>query len=87
MQELLKQPQYQPMELEEQVIIILAGTTGYADKVPVDKMVQWQADLLRFMAASHPEVGKEIVKKKVLSDDLRGSMTSAFETFSSTWQG
>jgi F-type H+-transporting ATPase subunit alpha len=87
MQEILKQPQYQPMELEEQVIVILAGTSGYADHVPVEKMGQWQADLLRFMASSHPEIGKEIVEKKALPDDLRSRMATAFETFTSTWQG
>lgn len=87
MQEILKQPQYQPMELEEQVIVIQAGTSGYADKVPLDKMSQWQADLLRFMASSHPDIGKEISEKKALSDNLRSRMATAFETFSSTWQG
>ena len=87
MQEILKQPQYQPMELEEQVMVILAATSGYADHMPVDKMAQWQADLLRFMASSHPEVGKEIVEKKTLSDDLRSRMATAFETFTSTRQG
>ena len=73
--------------MEEQVIVILAGTSGYADHIPVDKMAQWQADLLRFMASSHPEVGKEIAERKVLSDDLRARMATAFETFTSTWQG
>jgi F-type H+-transporting ATPase subunit alpha len=87
MQEILKQPQYQPMDLEDQVIVILAGTSGYADKVPIEKMAQWQVDLLRFMASAHPEIGKEIVEKKALPDDLRGRMASAFSTFSSTWQG
>jgi len=87
MQELLKQPQYQPMEMEEQVIVILAGTSGYADKVPVEKMDQWQAELLRYMSNSHPEIGNEIVEKKALSDDLRAKMAQAFETFANTWQG
>jgi F-type H+-transporting ATPase subunit alpha len=87
MQELLKQPQYDPMEFENQVIVILAGTSGYADHVPVEKMDQWQTDLLRYMANSHPEIGKEIVEKKTLSDDLRSKMGKAFETFTSTWQG
>lgn len=87
MQELLKQPQYQPMELEEQVMVILAGTSGFADQVPVEKMAQWQADLLRFMALSHPEIGKEIAEKKALSDDLRARMNQAFETFKNSWQG
>jgi F-type H+-transporting ATPase subunit alpha len=87
MQELLKQPQYEPMEFEEQVLIILAGTSGYADHVPVDKMRQWETDLLRFMSSSHPEIGKEIIEKKALSDDLRSRTATAFETFASTWQG
>ena len=87
MQELLKQPQYEPMEFEEQVIVIMAGTSGYADQVPVDKMRQWETDLLRFMSSSHPEIGKEIIEQKALSDDLRSRMITAFETFSSTWQG
>jgi len=87
MQEILKQPQYKPMEIEDQVIVILAGTSGYADHVPVDKMSQWQTDLLRFMASSHPEIGKEIVEKKALSDGLRSRMATVFATFSSTWQG
>jgi F-type H+-transporting ATPase subunit alpha len=87
MQELLKQPQYKPMEFEEQVIVILAGTSGYADHVPVDKMRQWETDLLRFMSSSHPEIGKEIIEKKALDDNLRSRMVTAFGTFSSTWQG
>ena len=87
MQELLKQPQYEPMEFEEQVMVILAGTSGYADHVPVDKMRQWETGLLRFMSASHPEIGREIIEKKALGDDLRSRIATAFETFSSTWQG
>ena len=87
MQELLKQPQYQPMEMEDQVMVILAGTTGYADNVPVEKIGQWQADLLRYMSNSHPEIVKEIIEKKALSDELRSKMAQAFETFAKTWQG
>jgi F-type H+-transporting ATPase subunit alpha len=87
MQELLKQPQYQPMEMEEQVMVILAGTSGYGDKVPVEDMDKWQTDLLRYMSNSHPEIGKEIIEKKALSDDLRSKMAQAFETFAKTWQG
>jgi len=87
MQEILKQPQYQPMEFEEQVIVLMAGTSGYADKVPVEKIAQWQADLLRFMSSSHPEIGKEIIEKKAVSNELREKMGQAFSTFASTWVG
>lgn len=86
MQEILKQPQYQPMELEEQVIVIFAGTNGYADGVPVEKMGQWQADLVRYMATSHPEIGKDILAKKAISDETRAALTKALDAFRAGWQ-
>jgi F-type H+-transporting ATPase subunit alpha len=85
MQEILKQPQYQPMSLSDQVISIFAGTNGYADLVPVDKMARWQNELLKFMESSYPEIGKAIADKKAIADDIRGSLTSALDVFRSTW--
>ncbi len=85
MQEILKQPQYQPMELEEQVIIIFAGTNGYADGVPLEKMAQWQTDLIRYMAASYPEIGKDIVVKRSITDDNRTALTKALDGFRAGW--
>src|SRR5512139_546763 len=49
MQEILKQPQYSPMSLSDQVIVLFAATNGYADQAPVASMMQWQTDVLRFM--------------------------------------
>lgn len=86
MQEILKQPQYQPMELEDQVIVIFAGTNGYADNVPLDKMAQWQADLIRYMSSSNPEVGKDILTKKTITDDNRAALTKALDGFRAGWQ-
>lgn len=86
MQELLKQPQYQPMEFEYQVIVIFAGTNGYADGVPLDKMAQWQHDLIRYMETSYPEIGKDIVAKKAISDDNRAALTKALDGFRAGWQ-
>jgi len=86
MQEILKQPQYQPVELENQVIIIFAGTNGFADNVPLDKMAQWQADLARFMETSYPEIGKEIASKKKIEDDTRAALMKALDGFRATWQ-
>ena len=85
MQEILKQPQYQPMEFEEQVIVIFAGTNGYADGVPLEKMAQWQADLTRFMATSYPEIGKDIIAKKAISDDNRAALAKALDGFRAGW--
>jgi F-type H+-transporting ATPase subunit alpha len=86
MQEILKQPQYQPMDLEHQVIVIFAGTNGYADNVPLEKMAQWQADLSRFMESSYPEVGKDIVTRKTISDDNRVALAKALDSFRAGWQ-
>ena len=86
MQEILKQPQYQPMEIENQVVVIFAGTNGYADGVPLDKMAQWQVDLIRYMAASYPEIGKDILTRKTISDDNRAALTKALDGFRAGWQ-
>ncbi|MBK8821067.1 MAG: F0F1 ATP synthase subunit alpha [Anaerolineales bacterium] len=85
MQEILKQPQYQPAELVDQVILLFAGTNGFADGVPLDKMPQWQTDVIRFMATSYPEVGKDIVAKKAISDDNRAALVKALEAFRTGW--
>ena len=86
MQEILKQPQYQPTELENQVMVLFAGTNGFADGVALDKMAQWQTELIRFMATSYPEVGKDIIAKKTITDDNRAALTKALEAFRAGWQ-
>jgi F-type H+-transporting ATPase subunit alpha len=86
MQEILKQPQYSPMSLPDQVIVMFAGTNGYADGVPVEKMAQWQADLPRFMESSHPEVARSIIEKKIITDENRVNLTKALDAFRNSWQ-
>src|ERR1051325_3589557 len=86
MQEILKQPQYQPMSLEHQVMAIFAGTSGFADGIPVTSMAKWQSDLLRFMDASYPEIGRDIVEKKAISDSARSNMIKALDAFRNSWQ-
>ena len=86
MQEILKQPQYEPVDLENEVIVLFAGTNGYADAVPLDKMYRWQVDLVRYMATSYPEVGRDIVAKKMITDDNRAAMLKALDAFRASWQ-
>jgi F-type H+-transporting ATPase subunit alpha len=85
MQEILKQPQYEPMSIENMVIVIYAGTQGYADKIPLDDMHTWEGALLRFMDMSYPEVGRDIAEKKRITDENEPRLRSALEAFSSTW--
>jgi F-type H+-transporting ATPase subunit alpha len=86
LQEILKQPQYEPISLENQVIVIFAGTNGYADKVPVEQVKTWEAALVRFMETSHPEIGKDIAEKKRITDETQARLRQALEAFMSTWQ-
>jgi F-type H+-transporting ATPase subunit alpha len=86
MQEVLKQPQYEPVSLEHQVIVIFAGTNGFADDVPVEKMRQWESDLKKYMDASHPDIGKDIAEKKVISPETEKKLREALTAFKSSWQ-
>ena len=86
MQEILKQPQYQPMELENQVVVIFAFSNGFADGVPLDKMEQWQSELIRYMETSYPEIGKDIIAKRTITDDNRAALTKALDGFRAGWQ-
>jgi F-type H+-transporting ATPase subunit alpha len=86
MQEILKQPQYAPISLEEQVMVIFAGTNDYADAVPVERMRTWENDLLRYMATSHPEIGKDIAERKQITDDVDKKLRQALDAFKVTWQ-
>ena len=85
LQEVLKQPQYLPMSLENQVIVIYAATHAYADKVPLDRMRAWETALLRFMETSHPEIGKDIAIKKRIGEETEQSLRSALDAFTNTW--
>ncbi|MEF2144632.1 MAG: F0F1 ATP synthase subunit alpha [Desulfovibrionaceae bacterium] len=81
MVELLKQPQYQPLEIQEQVTSIFAGTRGYMDDVPVTAVRKFEAELLEFMRNSKPEVLDEIKTKLALDDDLTKKLGAAIDEF------
>ena len=86
LQEILKQPQYQPLSLENQVVEIYAGTHGYSDNVPLDRMRQWEISLIRYMDTSHPEIGKSITEEKRITPETEEKIIQALEAFMSTWQ-
>ncbi|KAI8639569.1 ATP synthase subunit alpha [Parasitella parasitica] len=68
--ELLKQPQYSPLSIQAQVPIIFAGVNGYLDKIPVNKVVDWEKDFISHVATQHSDVLEEIRSKGVISKDL-----------------
>src|SRR5437660_9008754 len=82
--EVLKQPQYQPVPVEKQVMIIHAATTGYLDDVALDNVADWETKFFRFMDTTHPEIGEEIVAKSVnarekMSKELLQKLNAAIE--------
>jgi F-type H+-transporting ATPase subunit alpha len=85
LQEILKQPQYQPLSLENQVIVIFAGTRGYSDNVSLDRMRQWETSLLRYMETSNPEIGKSISEEKRITSETEEKLIKALESFMATW--
>ena len=79
--EVLKQPQYAPMPVEQQVAIIYAVTNGALDGVEVAHVRQWEADFLRYLAASHPAVLEGIRTRKSLDDDIVEGLKAAIAAF------
>ncbi|RPI66570.1 MAG: F0F1 ATP synthase subunit alpha, partial [Geobacteraceae bacterium] len=86
LQEILKQPQYEPMSLENQIIVIFAGTNGFADEVPLDRMRAWEVALLRYMERAHSEIGRSIAENKRITDQTMTELRSALDEFRLTWQ-
>ena len=78
--EILKQGQYVPMKVEDQIIIIYAGTSGGLDDVPVGKVQEFEKELLQHMADSHPEVSQSITDDKKLSDAAKATIDQAVST-------
>jgi F-type H+-transporting ATPase subunit alpha len=79
--EVLKQPQFRPMPVEQQIMVIYAVTNGFLDDVPVNRVRQWEADFLEFVAAGRPELGRTIRAKRALDDDLTAQIRKAIEDF------
>lgn len=85
LQEILKQPQYVPVDLENQVIALYGGTRGYADAVPISKISQWEADLVRFMNSNYPEICASIATEKKITPENEAKLKDALVVFQNTW--
>ncbi|AZO65609.1 MAG: F0F1 ATP synthase subunit alpha [Mesorhizobium sp.] len=83
--ELLKQPQFSPLKVEEQVAVIFAGVNGYLDKLAIDQVSKFEHGLLSHMRSAGKEVLDGIRKEKALSDDLRAKLKAEIDTFAKTF--
>jgi len=85
--EVLKQPQYQPMPLKKQVMILYAAINGYIDDIPLDKVTAFETGFHRFMEANHPEIGKCIAKEKEISSETEEKLKNAIAEFKQGFAG
>jgi F-type H+-transporting ATPase subunit alpha len=83
--ELLKQPQFAPFPVEEQVVSIYAGTRGYLDKLAVNQIGRYEQELLRSVRANHKDLLDGIRKEKALTPDLEGKLKSILENFTKSF--
>ena len=84
MVETLKQAQYSPLLVQDQVMIIYTAVKGYLADIPVEKVVDFQKDFLAFMHTQHPEVAQKIIEQKKLDDALETQLKQAIEEFKET---
>ena len=81
MVELLKQPQYQPLNEIDQVLSIFAGTQGYLDKIPVNKVAEWEKDFLEHVHGNYQAMWDKLAEKKDLDDELTQQLRDIIEKF------
>jgi F-type H+-transporting ATPase subunit alpha len=83
--EALKQPQYQPLPVEKQVMVIFAGTNGFLDRVEVADIRRYEAELYRFLETRHPGILTGIAAKKQIDDEMRTDIENALKEFGDTF--
>jgi F-type H+/Na+-transporting ATPase subunit alpha len=81
MVEMLKQPQYTPLPMEKQVLLIYTGVNGFVDDIDVAKLRKWEVDLFDYFESKHPEILDAIKTKKVIADDVKAKLDAAIATF------
>jgi F-type H+-transporting ATPase subunit alpha len=83
--ELLKQPQFSPLRMEEQVCVIYAGVNGYLDPLPVDRIRAFEDGLLGALRNQHADILKTIAESRDLDDATAGKLKGAVESYAKTF--
>jgi F-type H+/Na+-transporting ATPase subunit alpha len=83
--EILKQPQYQPMDVEKQIIAIWAANKGYADDVPVLDVRKFESEMVRFIENSDPGVLQKMRERKAIDDDIEKDLNTSLKDFKDSW--
>jgi len=83
--ELLKQSQFSPLKVEEQVVVIYAGTNGYLDALPVNRVRAFEDGLLLFLRSKHADILETIRSSKEISKETTGKLVSALDAFTKSF--
>lgn len=83
--ELLKQKQYSPMAVSDMVPLIFAGVNGYLDNIPVEKILQWEADFLAHIKSNQPEIQESIEKEGQVSKELEAKLKETLSSFNKSF--
>jgi F-type H+-transporting ATPase subunit alpha len=85
--ELLKQPQFKPMPVEQEVMVIYAGTQGFLDDVPVNRVQEFQNSFLQYVDTSHAGLREALASKRELTGEIEGQLKQALTDFrGSVWK-
>ena len=83
--EMLKQPQYKPMPVEKQVVIIYAATKKYLIDIPVDRILEFESDLFEHISTKYPEIFESIKTEKKITDEIEETLVKAIKEFKETF--
>jgi F-type H+-transporting ATPase subunit alpha len=83
--EVLKQLQYHPLNLEQEVIILYAVNAGLMDDIPMERCAAFEEQLLRYMGSTHPDVGRAVADSKDITEDTGNSLNQAITEFKGTF--
>ena len=83
--ELLKQPQFSPLAVEDQVVVIFAGVNGYLDRFPLDSVQRFEHGFLAQVKANHADILDRIRVSQELTDDLTKKLTEALQTYAAAF--
>ena len=79
--EILKQAQYKPLSVEDQILLIYAATNGYVDDYPEEALARYEEELYQFVGSRHPEIYKELREKKAITDEIEEKLNKVLEEF------
>ncbi|SDO45762.1 F0F1 ATP synthase subunit alpha [Desulforhopalus singaporensis] len=84
--EILKQPQYQPLSMEKQVTIIYAGSNGYLDKLPVETLADYEAELYSYIESNEPSIFTDLVAEEQFTDGIKEKLNKVLTSFGDTFK-